>query len=718
MKPIRLSFDGFFSNNLGFEKSLLNYFFKYLVLIGFVFGSVCAEARINDKQSEIEDVIISGNKHLDKDFIYDFIRTKSTPGSISKFFHKTLGENFGEGPKYYDVNILLLDIEQLTQYYNDEGFFNVHITNDLFFTKDSSKVKITIIINENNRSFLDSVEYNGLEQISEIIWEGILKDRIIKNGDPFVKSRINDESLRIIDILNNNGYPFAKLIYDSSSVKRYYSTNNFSVSYYFEVGTKYKIGEITILDSPEREDITDEIITRHLEIAKGDLISKNKLVASEKNLNRLGIFESARIDVRDNNLTENDEIPINVFLKNRNKHEFAPEIIISDEDNAFNLGLGAGYTNRNFYGGARNFNLRLRLSTQSIHEWNFQRIFSKQGINDPSINGKAELQFQILQPYIFTRNLNGSWTLSVGYDKKNYYVVTLIRNRLGLVNQFATYTTGILEWVLERSDVNWLEDTLKTGLSLERLREEQQPQFNSIISLTLQRDKTNDIFSPTSGFFHAVSVEESGLLQEILKKIQPDLPFTKFYKFTLLGRWYKDLTRSKFNIFAFKLRTGYQEKYGSSKIDNKARIPLTRRFFMGGSGSVRGWKARMLGIMPQEELALGGNFLIEGNAELRVNHFRGFDKLWIIEMKNIWAVYFLDFGNLWRGIDEFRLKNIALASGLGLRYDTFIGPVRIDFGFKVYDPIDNPSNKWFVEKKFIKEVLGAGVINFGIGHAF
>lgn len=700
---------------------LKNFYINILLIIVLIVLTnipVFADVTQLHKESEIAGIIFSGNKYLDRETILESFGTKESPGAISKFFYAVFGEKFGSTAIYLDQEILSEDIERLKQIYFDIGFFNTKIETHLSYHKNSSKVKILINIEENQRSFIDSLEYKGLDELSKSIWDEIIKDKIVKKGNPYIKLKINDEVKRIIDILNNNGYPFAKLLYDSSSVVRYYSTNNFIISYVFDTGVQYRLGDINIHTEPKRADVTENLILRQLEIRKGDLVSKNKLIASEKNLNRLGIFESARIDIQENNLSTTDEIPVDIHLKNRNKHEFAPEIIISDEDNAFNLGFGAGYTNRNFYGGARNFNLRLRLSTQSIHEWNFDRIFNKGGLEDPSISGKAELQFQILQPYIFTKDLNGSWTLSLGYDKKNFYVVSLIKNKIGLVKQFATYTTGLMEWILERSNVNWLEDTLKTGLSLERLKQEEQPQFNSIISFTLQRDKTNDIFSPTGGFFHAVSVEESGSLQEVLKKIQPDLPFTKFYKLTLMGRWYKDLSRTKFNILALKLKSGYQEKYGLSKRDVNARIPLNRRFFAGGSGSVRGWKTRTLGIMPQEELALGGNFLIEGNAELRINHFRGFDKLWFIELQNIWAVYFVDFGNLWRNIDEFQLKNIALASGVGLRYDTFIGPVRFDFGFQVYDPNEKKGNQWFFKKKLFKEVLSSGVLNFGIGHAF
>jgi outer membrane protein assembly factor BamA len=59
-----------------------------------------------------------------------------------------------------------------------------------------------------------------------------------------------------------------------------------------------------------------------------------------------------------------------------------------------------------------------------------------------------------------------------------------------------------------------------------------------------------------------------------------------------------------------------------------------------------------------------------------------------------------------------------MATGLGLRYATVAGPVRVDFGFRVYDPNDIPERRWITQKKFYKDTLGNFVLHFGIGHAF
>jgi len=145
---------------------------------------------------------------------------------------------------------------------------------------------------------------------------------------------------------------------------------------------------------------------------------------------------------------------------------------------------------------------------------------------------------------------------------------------------------------------------------------------------------------------------------------------------------------------------------------------LNRRFFAGGSGSLRGWKSRDLGAMPQNEIQFGGNFILEGSYEMRVNHFRGFGKLWFINLENLWMVYFLDAGNVWSDVITFKPRDIGIAAGFGIRYETVFGPFRIDFGFRVYDPKEIPRTQWIVKKRFFGDVLKNGVLHFGLGHAF
>jgi outer membrane protein insertion porin family len=206
---------------------------------------------------------------------------------------------------------------------------------------------------------------------------------------------------------------------------------------------------------------------------------------------------------------------------------------------------------------------------------------------------------------------------------------------------------------------------------------------------------------------------ESGILPLALRR-QIGLPFTQFVSASMLGRWYFDISGGRrYSILALKLRGGVEEKYGQSRSDDSSLIPQTYRFYAGGSGSVRGWASRSL--ISNGDPQLGGNLSFEGSMELRTNLLQNLrDGL----LDKIWVVQFLDFGNLWPTVRDFRLRDVAIAAGLGFRYDTFFGPFRIDWGFRIYNPDDPSGRFWITQRQLLGQTLKEGVFHFGIGHAF
>ena len=665
---------------------------------------------------EIQSVHLIGNQSFDQDDLETITLTRETPGVFSKFFYSIFGEKLGRRAQFYEAEVLRSDLERIRLFYQDNGYFDTAVWDSLVFDTTHARVDISILIKENRVSRLDTISYVGLSQVSQELHASIFEEPIIQRGTPYIKEKIKFEIDRVLRILGNEGYPNAQFDRERSVAQRFLSTGNFSLSLVFHTGQRLRFGDVSVVFNPSRDDLTENIVLHQLEFKPGDIYSREKIIESERNLNRLGVFETASVIALPSPKGDSSGVvAAEITARPRDRNELSPEISVSDENNAFNLGVGIGYTNRNFFGDARNFTTRSRLRAQSIQEWNFGNVFGREGLRDPSVLGAAEIQFHLLQPYLFSRSLSGTWIFSLSAEKQAFYILPIVRNKIGLSNQFARYTVGFFEWTLERVSVEFLKDTT---LDLNRQREEERPQFNSIFTATLQRDKTNDIFSPTEGFFHSITLEESGILPKLLKSLQPNLPFTQFYKVNLLGKWYQDLTRTRYNIFALKLRAGYQDKYGESKQDSSIRIPLNRRFFAGGSGSIRGWRSRDLGAMPDNEIPFGGNFIFEGSTEMRINYFRGFGKLWFVSLDNLWVVYFLDFGSVWSDLNTFQARDIAIAAGFGIRYETLFGPFRIDFGFRVYDPRENAGRQWVFQKKFFGDILGNGILHFGIGHAF
>ena len=661
---------------------------------------------------EISSIRFEGNESFRDDALLAVMKTKESPAGFWKFMH-AISEKLGEKPEYFDRLLFDQDCARLEAYYKDQGFFSARIDTLLGADFDRNTIAISFLIHEGHRSLIDTIQKVGFDNLPQALREELDTGPLIEPGEPFVVDRVVNERARIVNAFFNNG--FADVHVDSVAAYRYASTNNITVKFALTRGKRYLFGGIAVRqDSLASERVDELVIRRQMDFQEGDFYSEAKRTESERNLNRLGVFETSRIEPIVGVKSDTSfEIPMQVFVRPRPFQELVPEIGVSDENNAFNILLGVSYNNRNFFGGARNFETRFRFQLQSIQDVEFSRVFQGTGLRDSSVIGNAELSFQINQPYFFNNKTSLTPSLSFIVEKRNkYYFNPIIRGRLAVTSQTARYTTAFLEWSLERIGYEAINATI-ARLYFDSVSIDRRPQFNSILSFTLQRDKRNDIFYPSAGFFQSASVEEAGLIPSAFGGLfGTDLPYSKYIKLSGRSQWYVGPPWIQASIWAFRLYGGFAELYGQSP----APVPITRRFFGGGSGSVRGWRARELAAstLPEE----GGNAVFEGSIENRWNLLRDAGRLGFIDFSRFSLVFFLDFGNVWTRLNAMRVSEIALASGVGLRYATVAGPVRIDFGFRVYDPMGVPERRWITRRKFYEETLGNFVLHFGIGHSF
>ena len=687
-----------------------------LLLVSFV-SMMPAQTPTGGGSFEINSIDIEGNDHVGSGELLSRLGTRETPGFLNRFLHYSISDRLGRQREFFNWTTLNEDVQRLHQYYVDHGFHEVRVDTSLEFSPEKNEVNILFRIQEGYQSIIDTIMFRGIRNVPEFVYDDMRSSPKISPHDPFDRSLVDEEVLRVRKILWDAGYPNAHFLRDSSSATYRTSTRNYVVVIAYDIGKRFVWGDISIrneLDST-REDIQPDIILRQLDYQTGDFYSASSLVSSEQNLNRVGIFDQARIETTvPANSDTSIAVASRVTVRPKDKQELAPEILVSDDNNAFNLGAGIGYSNRNFLGGARTFSTNLRFRTQTISE--FPNYF---GVATDAVSN-ISLTFEVLQPYVFSNKIKGNWSFSLIRDKQKPYRQDIVQNKFGFTDKFADYTNGILEWTLERVSLQRnpnFPDSSSDPATQEQINklldQEKRTQFNSILSFTIQRDKTNDLFRPSEGFVHSATFQESGLLPVLLRGVQPDLPFTQFYSVTLFGRWYFDLTDHRFSIFALKLKAGYEDKYGESRSDDTRAIPPTYRFYAGGGSSVRGWKPRDLSATGDP--LFGGNLALEGSCEIRTNILQSLRDDFL---DKIWIVTFLDFGNVWGSFHDLGLSGVAMASGVGFRYDTFFGPFRIDYGFRVYNPEEARGQQWIFDRKLLGQTLKEGILHFGIGHAF
>jgi len=677
---------------------------KFIIVVPFLFtllsnASVAQSELPFNGKSEIEKVTVQVEGDFSEKEIANELATKVTPGSVWIFLNENISKGLGAPRSYFEPLIFYNDIVHLHEYLRERGYFNAKIDTSVTFEENLQHVDVLIKITTNRRSFIDTVVYAGLSDLAPELSNEIFQNSELKVGNPFLKHLISNEQSRALKILHSNGYPLARV--DSISIKRYASTNNISIRVQYDAGKRFKFG--AVLYAEEREKIDEEVLSRQLDFKPGEIYSEEKRTTSEQNLNRLGIFDNANVKPLFQNLSaESDTVPMSVSYRVLGLQEITPEFLVVNENNQlFSTGLGLGYKHRNLFGGAQNFSVTARARINRLQDLDFGGAL-KRGLREPTLYSTANVQSLFAFPYFFSNRTNANITLSYENERQPDYALNTLRAKLGLVTRFAAYTGGLTDINIERVDP---KIKIAQGLRVE----DTTKQFNVIAAFTLQRNKTNNPFSPTEGFFHSGTIESAGLVSRIFGSL--GLPFSEYYKASFIAKYFFSSEYNKSQVFAVKLQGGFAQLYNSK---NTTPVPLPRRFFVGGSGSVRGWRDRQLAAFG--DTIKGGNVAFEGSIESRTQLFPGGGQFLFLNTENIWSVLFFDYGNTWNKIDDATLKQVALAAGFGIRYETFVGPFRFDIAWRLYDPKAPVGQQWLYEQSFFKNSYS--IVHFGIGHAF
>jgi outer membrane protein assembly factor BamA len=196
--------------------------------------------------------------------------------------------------------------------------------------------------------------------------------------------------------------------------------------------------------------------------------------------------------------------------------------------------------------------------------------------------------------------------------------------------------------------------------------------------------------------------------------------------YQIFGIRYAQYVKGEFNIthhqifdpensFVYHLDVGIGVPYG-----NGDEIPFEKRFYSGGANSVRGWSESTLGPgVYQRITSLPRDFNQVGDIKLDMNMEYRTKMFWLLE-----GALFLDAGNVWTiknydtqpgGVFQFNTfaSQIAIAYGLGLRFDFSFFIARVDLGFKLYNPVLDRRDQWRVNPGIDDMAL-----HFAIGYPF
>lgn len=346
---------------------------------------------------------------------------------------------------------------------------------------------------------------------------------------------------------------------------------------------------------------------------------------------------------------------------------------------------------------------------------------------NPRESVKARLELLNIQ---FVKNVNTSNYFNI--YKSSYYVLnSLAQNPSYSVNP--SYFNSNHELIIENGTNGFTNDVLGANPTIIPSVED----YKTIRSIEERRNRLteNDLIVSTSYNYSENTkkdqndndfmifrgkIESAGNLLSLLarasKQLNNQASTNKFFEveysqyFKVEGEFIKlwDLHRKR--ILAIRTFAGVAIPYGNSN-----NIPFSRSYFAGGTNDNRAWQSYGLGPG-----ASGGiNDFNEANLKLALSAELRFNMIGQLN-----GALFIDAGNIWNVMDNVEdekyvfknfnsLKNSAIGSGIGFRYDFNFFIVRMDLGFKTYNPAEIEGRKWFKDYN-----LDKSVINIGINYPF
>jgi outer membrane protein insertion porin family len=453
-----------------------------------------------------------------------------------------------------------------------------------------------------------------------IVEEKELRKRLrLIPGQTFGRDLLREDIRRLTEFYTNRGFAFAD-VSPKTTVDQ--TARTVSVVFNIKKSQKVFIDKINIIGNQVTH---DKVIRRQLTISEGDRFSGSALAHSRRRLDSMGYFRKVEISSRESDSPQLINIDVGVAEAPTGSFgvgagastQDGPSVFGEVRQNNF-LGRGIRLSGRGQLGGA---STRFEVS-----------------YFDPSfLDSRFSLTTQAFNTFQDFRDFNRD-SLG-GLFRLGYPLSPLWGVRFGY-----------------RLELVKLSDLADDASSV--LRENEGKSTISAVSWELNRDTRDFPFDPSEGSLFQFSTEVAGGV------LGGDNDFARFI---FDGRKY--LPFRLFNRTAVVMLrgiAGYIEPFG----DNGVRI--FERFFLGGIGRVRGYESNSIG--PRDRLTddvLGGTKELVLTAELVY-------PLW--DRFKVKGVLFFDAGNAFDGSDTTNPKTLRKSVGLGVKFTTPLGPIRLDYG--------------------------------------
>lgn len=524
----------------------------------------------------------------------------------------------------FQKELLIKDLGNLHKIYQSQGYIDVNVKDSLAIDEEKMHIRVYYLIEENAPTRVKSFAWEvakSNQEVKETILEVLPKQKLINTNDIFTDEAVYNLMERAQNSLMNQGYVYAKT---SPSFHIDTVRKTVDITLKLKQGNKYTNGEIYFEGLKK---VPEKLLLKRLNLNSGDVFSAKKLNEAQSRAFNMQLFKYITIKPEKDSI-QNQLINYKVKLEELNQWDL-------------NLGLGYGtedriraqvlLTKRAFLGGIRQLDLGIKTSY-------FEPI---------------NIYLKFRQPNLFADKVDFIWNPYYSRERELSYNVERIGANFTIEKKLNSKASTFLAYNIENSDVT------KKGESNDQNSEiVEGSKQKSGITWGYQYRSVDHYFNPTKGWYAQSLTSYNGL------GIKTDY---SYFKLLLDGRTYRPFWRQW--VFAARLHMGYIRSTNSNHL-----TPIEDRFLLGGGNSIRAYQRNSISANDDGSETIGGNSMLEMSMETRFPIYNALE-----------GALLADAGNVWAKSGQYRLNDLKYGLGLGLRYNTPIGPIRIDASAPVWD---------------------------------
>ncbi len=592
------------------------------------------------QRHNVAKVVIEGNKYFDTDTIRE--RMYVRPASLLQFRHGR-----------YSARLMQQDVDSITSLYQSNGFRDVSVTPRVEHGSDGKETNMTVfaVIKEGPQWLVGKMDLDGVPEESRETVEGLLQSL---PGQPFSELNVAIDRDNVLDWYYNQGYPDAQFQWGFTPSAE---PHQMDIRYTVREGERKFVRDVLVSGL----NATDPgLVAERVRLQPGDPLSRASMLETQRRLYELGIF--ARVDMALQN-PQGEEARKNVLLDMEEARKYTVTAGFGAEiakiggcqtcleapagQAGFSPRAYFGVTRRNFLGTGHIISLQSRAST---------------------LQQRAVVSYQAPQ---FRGNPNLNLLFSALYDDSRDVRTFTARRREGSVQvgqKISKASTLLYRFSYRRVNVSDLKIS-----SVELIPFYSQPARIGMMATNFIQDRRDDPTDTHRGIFNTLDI---GWAPRFLGSA------TAFTRFLGHNATYHPIGLGSRFVFARAVTFGWEQRLSGAQ-----DVPLPEKFFAGGAQSHRGFPENQAGPRdPETGFPLGGRALLMNQMEFR----------YPLLGENIRGVLFADSGNVYSGLNTLSLRfrqrgiqdfNYMVHSvGIGFRYRTPIGPVRLDFGYTINPP--------------------------------